>query len=1239
MAALVKRVYYTGVNFLRLPRTVETTKIQIDAHGGGGGGTEPVNLFSGAVGGFGGHIAAMFGVPSGSVLHIGVAGGGQVGSPGGNYDNGGIISNWLNGNTSSTCSGGKGGEGTTSINSVQGGGGGALSTVLLSFANAKYNENHTAYSYSASWPYVAGENTPQPYKSTPLMWAGGGGGAPGAFPTIGGGVTGKSGSNCDIQHIFGRSYYYDNGRVIPGDMINTPQQGSNLTGQNYGGGGAGGAADSRYGEFSSYEYSMTYHNNGGGRYYYYGQVSAYGGNSGKSGLNGFYTLGIPWHEVPEIFPGGSWRGTLKAAETINIPNRVGGLSKKFENIDINDTKNVVMSLSQYGFGGPESSAGGDGRVTVFYEQDSGQPNEVDTFLTDYDVELDTWYTTRNSITVLGTTRAVPATVIGTDARLVVNGVTNVVGNTVLVSNGSVLRLSVRSPLTYATTKEIYLTIGDPGTEVQTRYVMVTKAASLNFPILDPKDFTNVDNALPNQLISSDIVTITGLATGSASVSVSAKSTSGVPIPVDLYIANIRRETTTGVIENGQTIQVKVTSSSTRGDQITVLVTIGDASPIDWIVTTTATVDTGPEFYNFTNVTDAIGGTEVLSNIVQIQGINYSAPVTTSNPENIPVYVSVNGGVWRNPLTETVTIENNETLQLKITAPNLPNTTVKSTVIVGTNQYGFLPDEWKVTTSLAGDVIPDQFLFVDRNNQKATTIVYSNQIIIRGITSPAPLSITIPSDFTGTQAQFSINNGTDWYNITGQTHPSSPAPQTISNLSSLMLRLRTSTYGSNSSLINVNIGGVTDQWAVTTLPEAPVTDQASTWYSSLGKADGYSIGTVISIFRDFSGTFGTLDGSPESRYPGFIECDGRTLNAADYPDLFDVIGNTYGGSGNKSDDIPYVYSGDFKLPDYRNRKLYGTGRVDGNISSSPSVPTFIGPDGTGTGSSITVGSQGGFWYIDKIDPKGPYPREQLFEDEISSEFFSIGTIRTSGYQNVTGNTLFNIIGNCTADIGPLRESLVKTPEHIHEMVSSAVSETANGLIAWGSPGILPLPSSRTLGQAGVGTFFPGAPSPPAQGIGSSRWNASVTYNNYWASAVSNNIPLNNSNNSDAPGRITTGGSIRLGALDLGRNGTGNVIGFSPGGTLNHNHYISATPFSINTYGYGNVNGPGTVYGASSLSETAPVSFSAAEVALISDLGTFTLSTRKAIVPTAKFSPNVTVPLISKYYRAKYIIKAF
>jgi hypothetical protein len=64
--------------------------------------------------------------------------------------------------------------------------------------------------------------------------------------------------------------------------------------------------------------------------------------------------------------------------------------------------------------------------------------------------------------------------------------------------------------------------------------------------------------------------------------------------------------------------------------------------------------------------------------------------------------------------------------------------------------------------------------------------------------------------------------------------------------------------------------------------------------------------------------------------GFIPCDGRTLNATTYPlyqDLFDIVGNIYGGSGNTA----------FKVPDLRTSRRYIYGQP--TASSGVYTPSF------------------------------------------------------------------------------------------------------------------------------------------------------------------------------------------------------------------------------------------------------------------------------------------------------------
>ena len=142
-----------------------------------------------------------------------------------------------------------------------------------------------------------------------------------------------------------------------------------------------------------------------------------------------------------------------------------------------------------------------------------------------------------------------------------------------------------------------------------------------------------------------------------------------------------------------------------------------------------------------------------------------------------------------------------------------------------------------------------------------------------------------------------------------------------------------------------------------------------------KTGGASIGTVCAIpkSKHYTGTGNTnqesarwlnKDGSTTYNagslsnhfYPGWLPCDGRTLNAADYPELWRIIGNEYGGNGAESSSG--VFSGNFKLPDYRGKRLMGTGRSDGNLGSSGIVTPYLEPDGNEGGSPFLPGSIGG-----------------------------------------------------------------------------------------------------------------------------------------------------------------------------------------------------------------------------------------------------------------------------------------
>ena len=560
---------------------------------------------------------------------------------------------------------------------------------------------------------------------------------------------------------------------------------------------------------------------------------------------------------------------------------------------------------------------------------------------------------------------------------------------------------------------------------------------------------------------------------------------------------------------------------------------------------------------------------------------------------------------------------------------------------------------------------------------------------------------------------------------------------------------------------------TTNWSVSTYASADNV-QFGHWYSQRNpKLDGMTIGTVMSIFRNKTGNWGTLDGDLDSRFPGWIECDGRTLSAQDYPDLFDAIGTTYGGTATRTlSGNTYTYSGNFVLPNYHNRKLFGKGNVDGNSPSSPTIVTYKGPDVTqgASGDSVTVGSQGGNWFIKTIDSIGTPPDEQVFPgitqpdgqvvafqlwqnedlnpaayvtkaigewvqrqeggganywntvndfqeadititggsgtglqirvraeaqfddggntpddtrfkimtvlnpgsgyqvgdtmditfpdpapgggtinlapglrvltvtDEFTTntdgKFFKLGSLTTSGIDSISGNIDYEITGNLQADIGPLNPIPTIPAQHTHDIIVGQVDQIGVGYVAWGTRAFYgnPAPGGTQGGQTDIqGSTFSaiGYNSVVAPG-----GEVNFTFNNYWAGAVQNNIP-------GLPGGGNHSGAVGVNEVQ------GNMVVWSPGALKTHTHYLQQSEFgdSENVYGWGNVNGGGTSAGGMATNNTTTINFSQTDLALTANQADFELNLSKTLVPTPSLVPENTVPLLTKYHRVKYIIKAY
>jgi hypothetical protein len=208
------------------------------------------------------------------------------------------------------------------------------------------------------------------------------------------------------------------------------------------------------------------------------------------------------------------------------------------------------------------------------------------------------------------------------------------------------------------------------------------------------------------------------------------------------------------------------------------------------------------------------------------------------------------------------------------------------------------------------------------------------------------------------------------------------------------------------------------------------------YSKQIEKTGASIGAVVSIVRPSTYTTSATESieasnwSISSDYPGWLECDGRTLNVSEYSALYSVIGNTYGG----------IEGSTFNLPDYRSKKLCGTGSLNGNSGASLGLPTLIAPNGISGGAIDIAGSSGGNYTLStfrqlpsgsEITPGSPSDPGVIGGSSIDT--FSLGTFRSSGFTSVTDSRETVLSGNVSFQVGPISDVAVSAvPVHTHQI---------------------------------------------------------------------------------------------------------------------------------------------------------------------------------------------------------------
>ena len=103
-----------------------------------------------------------------------------------------------------------------------------------------------------------------------------------------------------------------------------------------------------------------------------------------------------------------------------------------------------------------------------------------------------------------------------------------------------------------------------------------------------------------------------------------------------------------------------------------------------------------------------------------------------------------------------------------------------------------------------------------------------------------------------------------------------------------------------------------------------------------------------------------------------------------------------------------YLGTFGVPDTKCRKVVGNGAVYG--ANSPNIGN----------STVGTGTTGGKWYVD---------------ESAQDAYFTLGTIRTSGYDKVVETTECSIIGSQTVTVTMRETKLSGTTQHTHLLHNS------------------------------------------------------------------------------------------------------------------------------------------------------------------------------------------------------------
>jgi len=242
----------------------------------------------------------------------------------------------------------------------------------------------------------------------------------------------------------------------------------------------------------------------------------------------------------------------------------------------------------------------------------------------------------------------------------------------------------------------------------------------------------------------------------------------------------------GIVENGDIVSMKITSSTSPGVTKTGSLTIGTLTE-SFNVTTTAP-DTIPDSFSFTDVEWANLWASYISNNITVWWINTLSPISIS-------------GVWEYRInawayqTASSTVSNGDIINIRQNASPSNSQTVSSTLTIG-----WVSATYNVTTPAPPpDTTPDSFSFTSETNANMSDDYFSDTITVSWINTASPITIT--------WGEYDINGSNSYTSSAGNV--------TVGD--TITLKNTASASPNTTTNAVLTIGWVSASYSVTTVP--------------------------------------------------------------------------------------------------------------------------------------------------------------------------------------------------------------------------------------------------------------------------------------------------------------------------------------------------------------------------------------------------------------------------------------